>query len=136
ELRVPGSATADLSGRQVTGVVARGKHLLTRIEGGVTLHSHPRMDGEWRLYPADRPGRGARLGWDDHGGRLDWDTRSDRDSRNDRGIRNGWNDLGDRNGRGTRNDRDSRDDRGIPNGWNDPGGRNHPGTPSGRRGGH
>jgi len=54
ELRVPRFATADLSGRQVTGVSARGKHLLTRIEGGVTLHSHLRMDGEWRLFRTQR----------------------------------------------------------------------------------
>jgi endonuclease-8 len=52
ELRVPRFATADLSGRAVTGVVTRGKHLLVRFEGGVTLHSHLRMDGEWRIHRA------------------------------------------------------------------------------------
>jgi endonuclease-8 len=51
ELRVPRFATADLAGRTVTGVSARGKHLLARVDGGVTLHSHLRMDGEWRIYP-------------------------------------------------------------------------------------
>src|SRR5262249_48317891 len=56
-------ATADLSGRQVSGVFARGKHLLARIEGGVTLHSHLRMDGEWRLFPAQ-----GRAGPPGHGG--------------------------------------------------------------------
>jgi endonuclease VIII len=36
-------------------VVPRGKHLLTRFEGGVTLHTHFRMDGSWHLYrPGDR----------------------------------------------------------------------------------
>ncbi|GLF99712.1 Fpg/Nei family DNA glycosylase [Streptomyces yaizuensis] len=52
DLRVPRFATADLTGRRVREVVPRGKHLLTRIEGGVTLHSHLRMDGAWRVFPA------------------------------------------------------------------------------------
>lgn len=54
DFRVPRLATADLSGRRVEDVVSRGKHLLTRIEGGWTLHTHFRMDGSWHLY---RPGR-------------------------------------------------------------------------------
>lgn len=55
DLRVPRFATADLTGRTVLDVTARGKHLLTRIEGGLTLHSHLRMDGSWRVYaPAER----------------------------------------------------------------------------------
>ncbi len=53
DLRVPKLATVDLTGRAVVGVVPRGKHLLTRIEGGLTLHSHLRMDGAWRVYAAD-----------------------------------------------------------------------------------
>jgi endonuclease-8 len=52
DLRVPGLATADLTGRRVEQVAARGKHLLIRLEGGWTLHSHLRMDGAWRIYPA------------------------------------------------------------------------------------
>jgi endonuclease-8 len=36
----------------VTETVARGKHLLTRVEGGVTVHTHLRMDGAWRVRPA------------------------------------------------------------------------------------
>jgi endonuclease-8 len=32
--------------------VARGKHLLVRIEPDVTVHSHLRMDGSWRIYAA------------------------------------------------------------------------------------
>ncbi|GAA2257895.1 Fpg/Nei family DNA glycosylase [Streptomyces amakusaensis] len=52
ELRVPKFATADLTGRPVVDVVPRGKHLLTRIEGGLTLHSHLRMDGAWRVFAA------------------------------------------------------------------------------------
>lgn len=55
ELRVPAHATADLTGRRVLATVARGKHLLTRFEGGLTLHTHLRMDGRWELYgPGER----------------------------------------------------------------------------------
>ncbi|WP_406453767.1 DNA glycosylase [Streptomyces sp. NBC_01622] len=50
DLRVPKYATADLTGRTVLDVTPRGKHLLTRIEGNLTLHSHLRMDGTWRVY--------------------------------------------------------------------------------------
>ncbi|RKS77426.1 endonuclease-8 [Motilibacter peucedani] len=50
DFRVPQHATVDLSGRCVREVVSRGKHLLTRIEGGLTLHTHFRMDGTWHLY--------------------------------------------------------------------------------------
>ncbi|MCX5417036.1 Fpg/Nei family DNA glycosylase [Streptomyces sp. NBC_00059] len=55
DLRVPRFATADLTGRAVLDVTARGKHLLTRFEGDLTLHSHLRMEGAWRVYaPGDR----------------------------------------------------------------------------------
>ncbi|MFF7647919.1 DNA-formamidopyrimidine glycosylase family protein [Streptomyces canus] len=54
DLRVPKYATADLSGRRVLDVTPRGKHLLTRIEGGLTLHSHLRMDGSWKVYAEDQ----------------------------------------------------------------------------------
>ncbi|MBK5305131.1 MAG: Fpg/Nei family DNA glycosylase [Frankiaceae bacterium] len=55
DVRVPQLATTDLTGREVLAVVPRGKHLLTRMEGGLTLHTHFRMDGTWHLYrPADR----------------------------------------------------------------------------------
>ncbi|MFC8431807.1 Fpg/Nei family DNA glycosylase [Streptomyces sp. NPDC057253] len=50
DLRVPKYATADLTGRHVLDVTPRGKHLLTRMEGGLTLHSHLRMDGAWKVY--------------------------------------------------------------------------------------
>ncbi|WP_405882909.1 DNA glycosylase [Streptomyces sp. NBC_01136] len=50
DLRVPEYATADLTGRTVLDVTPRGKHLLTRMEGGLTLHSHLRMDGSWKVY--------------------------------------------------------------------------------------
>lgn len=59
DLRVPRFATADLTGRTVLDVTARGKHLLTRIEGGLTLHSHLRMDGSWRVYAPDERWRGG-----------------------------------------------------------------------------
>ncbi|WP_109473237.1 DNA-formamidopyrimidine glycosylase family protein [Ornithinimicrobium cavernae] len=49
DLRVPALATRDLAGRRTLEVVPRGKHLLHRLEGGLTLHSHLRMDGSWRL---------------------------------------------------------------------------------------
>ena len=52
ELRVPRFATADLVGTTVTEVVPRGKHLLTRLDSGLTLHTHLRMDGAWRVVPA------------------------------------------------------------------------------------
>ncbi|MGW6061563.1 Fpg/Nei family DNA glycosylase [Streptomyces sp. NPDC055189] len=55
DLRVPKLATVDLTGRTVLDVTPRGKHLLTRFEGGLTLHSHLRMDGSWRVYtPGER----------------------------------------------------------------------------------
>ncbi|PBC85432.1 endonuclease-8 [Streptomyces sp. 2224.1] len=55
DLRVPRLATVDLTGREVLDVRSRGKHLLTRFEGGLTLHSHLRMDGAWKIYaPAER----------------------------------------------------------------------------------
>ncbi|MCB5910561.1 Fpg/Nei family DNA glycosylase [Streptomyces pinistramenti] len=59
DLRVPRLATADLSGRTVQEVLPRGKHLLTRIEGGLTLHSHLRMDGAWQVYAAGERWRGG-----------------------------------------------------------------------------
>ncbi|MEU5365783.1 DNA-formamidopyrimidine glycosylase family protein [Streptomyces sp. NPDC005925] len=55
DLRVPRFATADLTGRTVLDVTPRGKHLLTRMEGGITLHSHLRMDGSWKVFaPGER----------------------------------------------------------------------------------
>ncbi len=53
DFRVPAYATLDLSGREVTGTVARGKHLLTRIGADHSLHTHLKMEGSWHLY---RPG--------------------------------------------------------------------------------
>jgi endonuclease-8 len=50
DFRVPALATTDLRSRDVLEVTARGKHLLTRIDGGLTLHTHFMMDGSWHLY--------------------------------------------------------------------------------------
>ena len=52
DFRVPRYATADLTGRDVTEALARGKHLLIRVDGGATIHTHLRMDGSWRIRPA------------------------------------------------------------------------------------
>jgi endonuclease VIII len=38
-----------LDGRRLEGVEAAGKNLLLRFEGGVTLRSHLRMNGRWRI---------------------------------------------------------------------------------------
>jgi len=52
DFRVPRYATTDLTGRTVTETVSRGKHLLTRIDGDITVHTHLKMDGSWRISPA------------------------------------------------------------------------------------
>jgi endonuclease-8 len=52
DFRVPRFATADLTGQTVTETASRGKHLLTRTDAGVTVHTHLRMDGSWRVRPA------------------------------------------------------------------------------------
>ena len=59
DLRVPRLATTDLTGRAVLDVTPRGKHLLTRFEGGLTLHSHLRMNGAWHVFAAGEPWRGG-----------------------------------------------------------------------------
>ncbi len=51
DVRVPQFATVDLTGHAVTQALARGKHLLIRVEGGTTVHTHLRMDGSWRIGP-------------------------------------------------------------------------------------
>jgi endonuclease-8 len=54
DLRVPALANADLACQRLDEVVARGKHLLFRFSGGLTLHTHFKMEGAWHLY---RPGQ-------------------------------------------------------------------------------
>lgn len=53
DFRVPAYATVDLAGERVLSVASRGKHLLMRI-GDRVVHSHLKMEGEWRVY---RPGQ-------------------------------------------------------------------------------
>ncbi|MDH4176892.1 MAG: Fpg/Nei family DNA glycosylase [Thermoleophilia bacterium] len=45
------------SGERVMSVEARGKHLLMRFEGGLTLHTHMGMTGSWHTYRPDQPWR-------------------------------------------------------------------------------
>jgi endonuclease-8 len=56
DFRVPQHATADLAGATVVRTVARGKHLLTRIDGDRpwTLHTHLKMEGSWRVFDQGR----------------------------------------------------------------------------------
>jgi endonuclease-8 len=61
DLRWPSLATADLRGREVLAVVSAGKHLLTRVGGGLTLHSHLRMEGQWRVHRTDDDAAGRRF---------------------------------------------------------------------------
>lgn len=58
DFRVPRYATVDLSGNAIESVVPRGKHLLFRIAGGHTLHTHYKMEGSWHLYRHGEPWRG------------------------------------------------------------------------------
>ncbi|MCG5433314.1 Fpg/Nei family DNA glycosylase [Mycobacterium sp. MYCO198283] len=54
ELRVPAHATADLAGRTVLEHVTHGKHLLTRLSDGLTLHTHLLMSGSWTVSHTGR----------------------------------------------------------------------------------
>ena len=42
-----------LNGRRLDGVEAIGKNLLLHFEGGVTVRSHLRMKGRWRVFERD-----------------------------------------------------------------------------------
>jgi endonuclease-8 len=55
DFRVPRYATVSLAGQQVTEALARGKHLLIRTSGGLTVHTHLKMEGSWRVRPAGTP---------------------------------------------------------------------------------
>jgi endonuclease VIII len=64
DFRVPALATVDLSQWRVLGCASRGKHLLLRLAGPgdgrlMTLHSHLRMDGSWRVYSSGETWRGG-----------------------------------------------------------------------------
>jgi endonuclease-8 len=58
DFRVPQLATTELAGWTVAESGSRGKHLLLRLardDDRLTLHSHLRMDGAWRVFrPGDR----------------------------------------------------------------------------------
>jgi endonuclease-8 len=56
DFRTPSVATVDLSGRTVLEHDTHGKHLLTRVSGDLTLHTHLRMQGSWSVV-----GPGKRL---------------------------------------------------------------------------
>jgi len=51
ELRWPSVGGVNLVGATVLGTRSLGKHLLTRLDTGQTLHTHLRMDGYWRYAP-------------------------------------------------------------------------------------
>jgi endonuclease VIII len=58
DFRVPALATVDLRGATVNEALARGKHILIRLDDDLTVHSHLRMDGSWYLSRAgSRPRR-------------------------------------------------------------------------------
>ncbi len=54
DLRWPDLSTLDFRGATTLEVVARGKNILQRLDNGVTIHSHLRMEGQWRVDPTDR----------------------------------------------------------------------------------
>ncbi|WP_402467882.1 DNA-formamidopyrimidine glycosylase family protein [Isoptericola aurantiacus] len=60
DLRWPGAAAVDLTGRRTLGCVSYGKHLLTRFDDGRTLHTHLRMEGAWRVERTGSPAAAAR----------------------------------------------------------------------------
>ncbi|GAA0325963.1 Fpg/Nei family DNA glycosylase [Micropruina glycogenica] len=51
DLRWPELSTLDFTGHTTTEVISRGKHLLHRLDSGWTIHSHLRMEGQWRIEP-------------------------------------------------------------------------------------
>ncbi|PFG33507.1 DNA-formamidopyrimidine glycosylase family protein [Sanguibacter antarcticus] len=60
ELRWPRVPVDELTGLVVVETVAYGKHLLTRLDDGWTLHTHLRMDGSWRVARTGAPDASAR----------------------------------------------------------------------------
>ncbi len=63
DFRVPRFATdGPYRPHSQRGTVSRGKHLLTRVEGDITVHTHLKMEGSWRISPAaDYPLRDHRI---------------------------------------------------------------------------
>lgn len=62
DLRWPTLSTVDLVGDTTREVVSVGKHILHRFHSGLTLHSHLKMEGRWRVVPVgeERVGPDAR----------------------------------------------------------------------------
>jgi endonuclease-8 len=57
DFRWPSLAIVDLSGATVLGTGTHGKHLLTRLDHDgqpLTLHTHLKMEGVWRVYDGGR----------------------------------------------------------------------------------
>ena len=52
DLRWGELGTTDYVGATTLEVVSRGKNILQRLDAGVTLHSHLRMEGQWRIEDA------------------------------------------------------------------------------------
>jgi endonuclease-8 len=77
DLRWPGLSTATLAGQSIIEVVPRGKHILMRLDSDWTLHSHLRMEGQWRISRTADDARATR-------GRTD-QRRRERLDRSDRG---------------------------------------------------
>ncbi|WP_420111302.1 DNA-formamidopyrimidine glycosylase family protein [Pseudactinotalea sp.] len=55
DLRWPSVAGADLLERSALETVSHGKHLLTRLDDGRTLHTHLRMEGTWQVRRTQQP---------------------------------------------------------------------------------
>lgn len=60
DFRTPRLAATDLTGRVVTGIETRGKHLFMHLDDGWSLHVHLRMDGEVHLVSPGERGPGPR----------------------------------------------------------------------------
>jgi endonuclease-8 len=54
DLRWPDLSTLDFRGVVTSEVVSRGKNILQRLANGVTIHSHLRMEGQWRVDATER----------------------------------------------------------------------------------
>ena len=54
DLRWPELSTLDFRGVTTVEVVSRGKNILQRLANGVTIHSHLRMEGQWRVDATKR----------------------------------------------------------------------------------
>lgn len=60
DFRHPALATLDVAGYEVLGCHPVGKHLFIRFFGeseAISLHSHLRMDGAWRVFYHGQPWR-------------------------------------------------------------------------------